>query len=278
MTLEDRISQFIGKALTRLRVLQTELIEDFDYRGYLNDNAEELLLQISETYDFIDLISTDYKGGLTEKETRDLIDFFFWWLELDPVIAANYATYKMPIQGNITIPGGGGGGGYVTVAQLNAEIQARIAADQALSARITALEESVLDPSTIFPEGFFDNYVGSYAVVFDDDPRLHLHANLTELDQILAPDIANIKALSAHFASIGDPGGMHVSQEDRDRWDAGGSGGGGSATQSKFQLFTAPGGTSTFTVTNGVINQVNYVAVNTAVQPPGLIRLLVMTR
>ena len=268
MTLEDRISQFIGKALTRLRVLQTELIEEFDYRGYLNDNAEELLLQISETYDYIDLISSDYKGGMTEKEIRDLIDFFYWWLELAPVIAANYVNYQMPIEGNITIPGGGGGG-YATTAALNAEIAARIAADQALSARITALEESVLDPSTIFPEGFFDNYIGSYSVVFDDDPRLHLHANLVELDQITGSDLANIKALTAHFESVGTPGGMHVSQEDRDRWDAGGSGGGGSATQSKFQVFVAPGGTSIFTVTNGVINQVNFVAINTAVQPPG---------
>jgi hypothetical protein len=221
MTLEDRISQFIGKALTRLRVLQAELIEDFDYRGYLNDNAEELLLQISETYDYIDLLQSDYKGGLTEKEIRDLIDFFFWWLELAPVIAANYAYYKMPVEG--IIGGGGGGGGapggvYATVAQLNAEIQARIAADAALDARIDALE--LFDPSTIFPEGFFDNYLGSYSVVFDDDPRLHLHANLVELDQIAATDIVNIKALTAHFESVGSPGGLHVSQADRDRWDA----------------------------------------------------------
>ena len=232
MTLSDRISQFIGKALTRLRVLQTELIEDFDYRGYLNDNAEKLLLQISETYDFIDLVSTDYRGGLTEKQTRDLIDFFFWWLELAPVIAANYATYKMPVVG---IAGGGGGGGgsgggnFATTSQLNAEIQARINADQALDARIDILEE--FDPSTIFPEGFFDNYLGDYSVVFDDDPRLHTHANKAELDQLLAADIVNIKSLPAHFESIGDPGGLHLSAADRARWDAAAeaiaSGGGG---------------------------------------------------
>ena len=128
----------------------------------------------------------------------------------------------MPVEGIIGGGGGGGGGSgggsFATKAELNAEIQARIQGDAALDARIDALE--LFDPSTIFPSGFFDNYLGDYTVVFDDDPRLHSHGNFGELEQIEAPDIVNIKALTAHFESVGSPGGLHVSQADRDRWDA----------------------------------------------------------
>ena len=176
-------------------------------------DSDWLLLFIGETFDFIELLQVPDYGKLTEREVSDLIDFFIKQLDLNEVIAANYIFYKMPVLG----AGGGGGGGlpptsggaYATIAQLGAEVSARIAADAALDARLDALEAAG-GGGAVFPPGFFDNYLGSYTVVFDDDPRLHEHANMLVLEQLNDIDLANIKMLTAHYESIGDPGGMHV--------------------------------------------------------------------
>lgn len=214
MILADKISLFIAKAQTRVRELQTALMQEFDYNGYQNDNSEELLLKIGETYDFVELLVSEDKGELTEKEIRDLIDFFIIWLDLNTVIAANYINYQIPVNNNILLPSSG----VASSAGLAAEIAARIAADISLSNRITILEAANND-DPIFPAGFFDNYVADYSVVFDDDARLHTHDNIAVLDALTEDDLTNIQSLQDHFESIGTPGGQHVSQEDRDRWD-----------------------------------------------------------
>ena len=226
MILTEKINDFVGKALTKLRELQTDLIDNFDRNGYQSVKSDELLLYIGETFDFIELLQVEDHGTLTDREVSDLIDFFIKQLDLNEVIAANYIFYKMPVLG----AGGGSGGlpptsggAYATIAQLGAEVSARIAADAALDARIDALEAA--SGGEVFPPGFFDNFLGTYSVVFDDDPRLHLHLNFPILEQLNDIDLANIKMLTAHYASIGDPGGMHVSSDDRARWDAGGGGG-----------------------------------------------------
>ncbi|MEJ7644284.1 MAG: hypothetical protein WKF87_06795 [Chryseolinea sp.] len=213
MTIEVKISDFIGKARTKVGILQTELLGEFDRRGYQSDRSQELSLMISETLDFVDLLFVD---ELTNKEASDLIDFFIVWLDLNVVIAANFIHYQMPIAGNVLVDGGN----FPSSQDLAAEIAARIAGDQSLSSRVLILENNQIDPATIFPAGFFDNYVADYRVVFDDDVRLHTHANIDELDQIMEQDIVNLKTLDAHFASVGNPGGMHVTTEDRNRWDA----------------------------------------------------------
>lgn len=264
MILTDKIIDFTGKAFTQLRVETTDLIANFDRNGYQSVKSDELLLIIGETYDFLDLLQVDGYGGLTEREVSDLIDFFIKQLNLNDVVAANYLNYQMPIAANIiSLPGS-----YASAADLAAEIAARIAADQALSDRIDAIETGGIDPGAIFPAGFWDNHVTTYTVVFDDDERLHDHANLLDLDQINGTDIVNIKALTAHFASLGHPGGMHVTQADRDRWDSN-VGGGGSTSVIKTQTFIADGATDTFIISNGVPELVNYVSINGNIQPPG---------
>lgn len=267
-TLADKISQFIPKAITRVRQLTLELGDEFDYQIYQNDISKELLLKVSKANDFIKLLSSSSNyGGLTERQVSDLIDFFIIWLELNTVIAANYVNYEMPIAGNIVIVSPGN---YATNADLAAEIAARIAADQALSDRITALENAPPSGGNL-PAGFFANYNTTYAVVFDDDVRLHTHNNKAALDQITTGDITNIKALASHFASIGEPGGQHVSLDDRARWNAAaeGGGGGGASTSIKTQTFIADGSTSVFEVTGGQIDQINFVAVNGNIQTQG---------
>src|SRR5690606_29177131 len=91
---------------------------------------------------------------------------------------------------------------------------------QALLQRIIALETNQGGGGLSLPLEFFDLYKGDYRVVFNDDERLHIHDNKAELDQLSPDDIINIKALQDHYQSLGNPGGQHVTQEDRDRWDA----------------------------------------------------------
>lgn len=264
VTISQRVAEFVPKAKTRVRELTLELKDVFDYEGYQSDRSEELLLMITETNDFIRLLSYDNYGELTEKEINDAIDFFNKWLELHKVIAANYENYFMPIAPNVVVSPGN----YALAMDLAAETAARILADASLDARVDALETGGIDPGAVFPDGFFDNHNSTYAVVFDDDARLHTHANKPSLDELNADDISRIKALLAHYQSVGEPGGLHVNQADRDLWNAGGGGGG--STVIKQQNFTAPGGTSSFLVTIGVVNQLILVVANTAVQTIGV--------
>jgi hypothetical protein len=218
-TLEDRISTFIPKALTKAQTVHAELMEEFDYKGYQNEASKELLARVNETYNFVELLNTTDRGALTSKQISDLIDFFTDILDLNTVIAANYTNYFLPIVNNtIILPSGN----YATVEQLAAEIQARIDGDLYLLQRIEALEALLadFDPGDVFPDNFFDNYNTTYAAVFDDDPRLHTHDNKDELDQIDDTDITNIKSLTAHYESIGNPDGQHVSPEDRALWNS----------------------------------------------------------
>lgn len=120
MTIEVKISDFIGKARTKVGILQTELLGEFDRRGYQSDRSQELSLMISETLDFVDLLFVD---ELTNKEASDLIDFFIVWLDLNVVIAANFIHYQMPIAGNVLVDGGN----FPSSQDLAAEIAARIA-------------------------------------------------------------------------------------------------------------------------------------------------------
>lgn len=217
ITLEDKISHFVGRALVRAEVLHSALMKEFDYRGYQNKASEGLLLKVTETFNFIELLQSNSRGGLSSKELDDLIDFFIEWLDLNKVIAANYINYSLPIERiNIIIEGGK----YATIQQLNAEIVSRNIAIQALLQRIIALETNQGGEGLSLPLEFFDLYKGDYRVVFNDDERLHIHDNKAELDQLSPDDIINIKALQDHYQSLGNPGGQHVTQEDRDRWDA----------------------------------------------------------
>jgi hypothetical protein len=206
-----KIINFVAKAQTKLRSLQSDLISEFDIEGYQSDRSELLLLQITETYDFIDLISEDDYAGLSEKQVNDLIDFFSKWLDLHTVVAAEYRNFQMPIQPKMVVDQGE----FATSADLSSEIDARLAADQALSQRIDTLEGNALTLGDIFPATFWDLHVADDKVVFNDDQRLHTHDNEDALNALTGDHITALNALDEHYENDQ----IHVSSEDRENWD-----------------------------------------------------------
>jgi hypothetical protein len=259
-TLQNRIDNFIPSAVTKARELTVLLKSNYDYYRYQSPDSQEMLFKASETYDFVNLLTSPSFGGLTDDQIENSLDFFIEWLGLFKVIPAQYSLLNdLMLEQNtiVTAPSGS----FATALDLANEIAARIAADIALNDRIDNL-----DLELPWPDDFFLNYNSTFAVVFDDDTRLHTHANKAEIDQIDGIDIANIKALTDHYASLGEPGGQHVTQQDRDRWNANA----GNATTIKKQRFVADGTTGIFTVTGGQIDQINYVTVNGNVNYEGV--------
>lgn len=213
-TLNTKIANFINKGQTKIRDMAKLLISNFDRQGYQSADSEDLLLKLYETRNFIELLNTSDRGGMTDKEINDLIDFFWKWLELNKISFVNYPNLATNIQENITVPSGT----YALQADLVAEVQNRTSADAALDERIVVLEG--FDPGAIFPPNFFDNQNASNVNVWDDDTRLHTHANKTTLDSITEGLLTALQALEAHYASIGEPNGVHVSTDDRTGWNA----------------------------------------------------------
>lgn len=216
MTLETKIQNFINKSLTKSRAIATDLNARFDRYGFISKDAQLLLMQSYEIKNFTNLLVKPGRGGLTDKETNDLIDFFWNWLELNKISFVVYSNLQTIIQENITVPSGT----YALQSDLAAEINARQSADGNLNARVQVLEDNQLDPSTFFPAGFFDLQDTSDSVVWDDDPRLHTHDNKSVLDQISEDLLEDLEALQAHYDSIGNPSGVHVSSGDRTNWNA----------------------------------------------------------
>jgi hypothetical protein len=214
--LATKIPNFIGKAQAKMSVMGDSLIADFDPQGYQSEGSEDLLLKVYETRKFINLLlSSDY-GGMTSKQISDNIDFFWKWLELNKILFVNYTNYQIPIQQNTIVPSGN----YALAADLTAEIDARAQGDSALDVRIDDIEAQLFTAASVFPAGFWDNYVNDYSVVFDDDTRLHTHSNKAQLDLITGTMITNLTALGAHYTSIGNSSGVHVSSSDRTTWNA----------------------------------------------------------
>ncbi len=213
-TLNTKIANFINKAQTKVRELAKLLISNFDRQGYQSADSEDLLLKLYETRNFIELLNTTDRGGMTDKQINDLIDFFWKWLELNKISFVNYPNLTTNIQENIIVPSGT----YALQADLVAEVQARTNADVGLDERIQVLEG--FDPETILPPNFFDNQVASNVNVWDDDTRLHTHANKDTLDDLTAELLTALQALEAHYASIGETAGVHVSTDDRNGWNA----------------------------------------------------------
>jgi hypothetical protein len=210
---EYRIRDFTPKVLTRVRALQTEFIGEFDGHDYQSERSEELMDMISESFDFLSLIGNQNQEALTDKEVNDLIDFFNDWLDLNMVIPATYGGIQMLVHPNqiVTIPSGS----YATTVQLANETAARMSADSSLNIRIVAIENFLPESwEDLFPAGFPEDFVKT------DDERLHEHDNKDDLDQLDADDIARIKELEDHFASVGETDGLHVSEEDRERWNS----------------------------------------------------------
>lgn len=216
MTLDTKIQNFINKSLTKSRAIAIDLNARFDRNGFISKDAQILLMQSYEIKNFTNLLVKPGRGGLTDKETNDLIDFFWDWLELNKISFVVYSNLQTIIQENITVPSGT----YALQSDLSAEIQARQNADANLDNRVQILEANQLDPSTFFPAGFFDLQNTSNSVVWDDDARLHTHSNKSVLDQISSGLLANLQALQAHYDSIGDTSGVHVSSTDRTNWNA----------------------------------------------------------
>lgn len=214
--LATKIPLFINKAVTKCRLIATALLDEFDPQGYQSDSSADLQLKLYETRQFLRLLNTDDFGGMTTKEISDNIDFFTSWLQLNKVANVNYLSYSMPVQGNmIVVPGA-----YALQADLASEITARTQGDQSLSNRVQVLEDNYFTPASVFPSGFWDNYNDDYTVVFDDDIRLHTHANKSQLDQITAGMISNLSALQAHYNSINGANSVHVTSAERTSWNA----------------------------------------------------------
>lgn len=215
--LTTKIPNFINKAQTRLRELGTLLLGEFDSQGYQSEGSEDLSLKIYETRNFIDLLLTSDFGGMTNKEINDYIDFFTGWLQLRKVNAVNYTNYQMPISTPVLITNPAL---YALAADLQAEANTRSSSDSGLNQRVTALENAAFEPADVFEPGFFDNYVATYTVVFDDDSRLHTHGNKTQLDLITSQMLTDLGTLPAHFASLNSASALHVTTAERALWNA----------------------------------------------------------
>jgi hypothetical protein len=213
-TLNTKISNFINKAQTKIREMAKSLSDKFDYQGYQSDDSKDLLLKLTNTREFIVLLNTSDRGGLSDAEISSTIDFFWKWLELNKIAVVNYPNFQTIIQENVVVPSGN----YALQSDLLAEVGNRQTADQALDVRIQVLEG--FDPDAIFPPGFFDNQDASNVNVWDDDSRLHTHSNKTTLDNITNGLLTALQALEAHYASIGESSGVHVSSTDRSTWNA----------------------------------------------------------
>jgi hypothetical protein len=215
MTFEERIDEFISKALTRGRDISTLLENEYDPRGgYQSIKSVEYQDQLSSVYAFFLLLRSDDRNEyLTDVQYKKLIEFYYDYLELEPVAVRVYTPNYIPVgyrsNPNSEI--------YVSLSVYNAAIASLQAADTALQNAINDLNDQI---NALLPLDFFDNYVASYAVVFDDDVRLHTHANKSDLDELNSSDITNIKALTDHFNSVGEPGGQHLSPEDRVKLNA----------------------------------------------------------
>lgn len=217
MLLSLKAADFINRAQTKVRQLAAYLSDNYDYnKNYQSEDVEKVLVQIYEFRQLIKMLLRTNYGEMSEKDVSDTIDFFSYWGELHDINAVTYSTYQSIIEGPVIVESGA----YALQVDLVTEINNRIAGDNALSARVTVLEHNQIDPSTIFPPHFFDKQVASNVNVWDDDTRLHTHANESILDQLDSTMLANIEALVAHYASIGNPSGVHVSSGDRTYWNA----------------------------------------------------------
>ena len=210
-----KISNFVNKAQTRGRELATLLNLQFDH-GYQSKDSKNTMLMLYESRAFIRLLNTSDRGGLTDKQINDYIDFFWKWMGLNKVPMVNYTNLVNNISDNILVPSGT----YALQADLATEIGNRQAGDASLDSRVTVLENSIPDANDFFPPGFFDNQVASNVNVWNDDVRLHTHSNKTQLDAITSQLLADLQALAAHYNSIGEPSGVHVSSGDRTNWNA----------------------------------------------------------
>lgn len=211
-----KAADFINKGQTKIRELATYLCDNFDYQGYQSRDSEMALIMLYEFRQLTkQLLDTNY-GGLSVKEANDLIDYFTAWGDLNKLSTVTYTTYQNIIQDSVTVPGDT----YALSLELIAEISNRMAGDSALSARVTVLENNQIDPSTIFPPGFFDLQNASNEVVWNDDPRLHTHSNKSILDQISSGLLTDLINLAAHYASYNSPGALHVTAAERTAWNA----------------------------------------------------------
>jgi hypothetical protein len=216
MATQTRINTFINRATTKCREIATLLIGSIDhYQGYQDRVSKELMHKLYEGRQFIKLLRTSDKGGLTSKEQDELIDFYWKWLELNPVHAVSYANYTMPIRNEtVNLPAGS----YATTEQLNAEINTRINRYNYLLQLINNL--SIPDLADAFPENFWDNLNETNAVVFDDDARLHTHGNKSVLDQFTADHLTLLTAVQTHMNAVGQASSPHITQAEREAWNA----------------------------------------------------------
>lgn len=211
--LESKIAIFVNKAQTKNRALATLLMGEFDPQGYQSKKSRELLLKIGESYDFISLLSRESRGGLSDKEINNLIDFFTKWLDLSKVVVVNFTNYTTPINNQtVTVPADQ----YALRADLIAEEEQREDEIAAINAQIQEILGNIPDLADTFPEGFFDLYNADYKAVFNDDTRLHTHSNKAYLDEITAELLSALQSLSAHLANTT----IHITSLERTSWNA----------------------------------------------------------
>lgn len=139
-SIQSKIAGFVNKAQTKIRELAVFESSNFDYQGYQSEDSAKVLLQLYETRDFVRLLASSDRGGMTDKEINDMIDFFSGWLELNKVPFVSYPNLTQVIQSVVIYPDGS----YALQADLLSEIQARMAGDSSLQSLITAVSNTLI--------------------------------------------------------------------------------------------------------------------------------------
>lgn len=250
-TLSVKIADFRSKAITKSLALSVESRAAFDDNGYQSEDSKLLLLKIYEIQSFVKLLDTTDRGGLSDKETEMLVDFFSQWLELVKIPFVTYPNMTVIMADQVTVEAGD----YATQVSLATEITNRQAADAILEARIDVLE--AFDPDTILPAGFFDLLTSDPKAVFNNDARLHTHANKATIDQITDPLLADLVALAAHYSSYNGPNSLHVTTAERIAWNARITAGQLTAALADYALLVHTHSIAQITGLEDVINQIN---------------------
>jgi len=201
MSLELKLSNFVNKAQTKLRVWTKELHDVYDSTDKNSEEAQRLLDYVSELGSFLDILARYEYGGLTDKEISQYIDFFSKLGGFKKIPLQNYTSYSFLAGADIVVANQN----YALASDLATETQIRADADTAINALIATLQASIPTPATVFPVDFFDIQVASSVNVWDDDARLHTHANKALLDTYTQTEAALADAVAKAHSNLYDP-------------------------------------------------------------------------
>lgn len=230
---QDKILDFINKAQNKIADLSTDLARSLD-EVYQNPEFVEIPIGL---LDFIESLLSPHLDW-DEETVIDLIDFWMDKAELSVVANLNLSLYQMPL---VTFQVGDG----ITQAQLDAVNNSSINRDNVINIQVETNRTDILNLGTILPASFYDIHDASDVNVWNDDTRLHAHANKTQLDAITADDITRIQALLNHYNN-NVAGQKHITEAERTTWGL------------RLQGITAPGASLSIDVTDPLNPIISY--------------------